>query len=421
MIPNRWRRPAAMAWLVLVGLTLAAFVAGIPARADELRQVCLQPEAVCHETSMWRPTASDAAALQADGLSLAGYATLEIAKWVVFSSIWIAVGGLIFARKSGEWMALVVAYFLATFPAGWDGIPAALIRAYPAVWLPAQTLQYLASCGLLLFMSLFPNGRFVPRWTLWAAVLTALASPLWPFLPAPWQPPGPIQLALRVGVLALLVIGQVVRYRRYSSPAERERTRWVVFGLCLGLVLFSIMVSTVLFGALQYGGGPLERFVTEIFYQVSVAIFPLSIGVAILRSRLFDIDVLIRRTLIYAILSGLLALAYFGTVVVLQKIFGALTGQSQSALVTVLSTLVIAALFVPLRVRVQAVIDRRLYRRKYDAARTLSAFGAALRDDVDLSRLSEHLVDVVDETMQPASVGLWLANRPPGRAPERPV
>src|SRR5438477_12808088 len=111
MIPQRWRRPAAMAWLVLVGLTLAAYLAGIPARADDYRQVCLRPEAVCHEPSAWRPTASDAAALQANGLSLDAYATLEIVKWILFTSIWIAVGGLIFARKSGEWMALVVAYF----------------------------------------------------------------------------------------------------------------------------------------------------------------------------------------------------------------------------------------------------------------------------------------------------------------------
>jgi hypothetical protein len=137
-------------------------------------------------------------------------------------------------------------------------------------------------------------------------------------------------------------------------------------------------------------------------------IIPAAITISILRYRLWDIDVIIRRTLIYAALTALLALAYFGSIVVLQNIFGVLTGQRQSSLVTVLSTLVIAALFVPLRARVQSVIDRRFFRRKYDAARTLAAFGASLRDETNLDELAIHLAHVVDETMRPASVGLWL-------------
>ena len=112
--------------------------------------------------------------------------------------------------------------------------------------------------------------------------------------------------------------------------------------------------------------------------------------------------------MVYAVLSALLALAYLGSVVELQNIFNAVTGQSQSTLATVLSTLVIAALFVPLRARVQAVIDRRLYRRKYDAARTLAAFGATLRDETNLGQLQDHLTKVVDETMQPLHIELWL-------------
>jgi len=147
-----------------------------------------------------------------------------------------------------------------------------------------------------------------------------------------------------------------------------------------------------------------------VLFIISILFVPVSICIAILRYRLFDIDILIRRTLVYAVLTGLLALAYFGLVVVLQNTFSALTGQAQSTLVTVISTLMIAALFVPLRRRVQAVIDRRLYRRKYDAARTLAAFGASLRDETDLWQLSAHLTDVVDETMQPQSIGVWLRN-----------
>src|SRR5205085_9309540 len=133
------------------------------------------------------------------------------------------------------------------------------------------------------------------------------------------------------------------------------------------------------------------------------------IAIAISRHQLFDIDVIIRRTLIYSVLTALLALAYFGSVLVLQSTFSALAGQRDSALVTVLSTLIIAALFVPLRRRVQAVIDQRFYRRKYDAARTLAAFGAHLRDSVDLEALSEELLATVDEAMQPESLSLWYS------------
>jgi hypothetical protein len=132
------------------------------------------------------------------------------------------------------------------------------------------------------------------------------------------------------------------------------------------------------------------------------------LAIAILRYRLFDIEVILRRTLVYAVLTGLLALAYFGAVVVLEAVARPLTGQSDNPIISVISTLVIAALFVPLRRRVQGFIDRRFYRRKYDAARTLEKFGARLRDELDLDSLRAELRGVVAETMQPAHVTLWL-------------
>ena len=136
--------------------------------------------------------------------------------------------------------------------------------------------------------------------------------------------------------------------------------------------------------------------------------FPLAAGAAILRYRLYDIDVVINRTLVYSILTGLLALTYFGAVVVLQNLFRAVTGQEQNSLAAVLSTLAIAALFVPLRASIQRAIDRRFFRSKYDAARTLERFGVRLRDEVDLDALGSELRAVVADTMQPASVTLWL-------------
>jgi hypothetical protein len=139
---------------------------------------------------------------------------------------------------------------------------------------------------------------------------------------------------------------------------------------------------------------------------------PIAAGIAILRYRLYDIDVVINRTLVYGVLTAALALVYIGSIVLLQGLFRALTGEN-SQLAIVASTLAIAALFVPLRRRVQAFIDRRFYRRKYDVAATLQAFNVRLRNDVDLDSVADELVEVVKETMQPAHASLWL------RSPER--
>jgi hypothetical protein len=147
---------------------------------------------------------------------------------------------------------------------------------------------------------------------------------------------------------------------------------------------------------------------------------PISMGIAILRYRLYEIDILINRTLVYGVLTGTLALVYFGGVTVTQAIFRTLTGQvEQPQLAIVVSTLVIAALFNPLRRRIQSLIDRRFYRRKYDAAKTLETFSAKLRDETDLDALSDDLVGVVKETMEPAHVSLWL--RPDTAAPKKGV
>jgi hypothetical protein len=159
---------------------------------------------------------------------------------------------------------------------------------------------------------------------------------------------------------------------------------------------------------LEEFGSP-YAFVFETGIRISMLLIPLSIGVAILRHRLWDVDIVINRTLVYGALTALLALVYFGSVTATQAIFRAFTGQEeQPQLAIVISTLVIAALFSPLRRRIQSFIDRRFYRRKYDARKTLEAFSAKIRDETDLEALSDDLVGVVRETMQPAHVSLWL-------------
>jgi ADP-ribosylglycohydrolase len=178
---------------------------------------------------------------------------------------------------------------------------------------------------------------------------------------------------------------------------------------------FSLVVIGGIIGdVMGRGASSLALKTAQDVVTLSFAGLPIAMGIAILRYRLYDIDLIINRTLVYSALTGTLALVYFGGVATTQAIFRALTGQ-ESTLAVVASTLAIAALFVPLRRRIQAFIDRRFYRRKYDARKTLEAFSAKLRDETDLDALNAELVGVVRETMQPAHVSLWLRPDTPSK------
>jgi hypothetical protein len=226
------------------------------------------------------------------------------------------------------------------------------------------------------------------------------------FNPGNW--PAGVQLVLYGLLLLSCLYAQVYRFRRVSPPVERQQTKWVVFGfvVLLALLIAVSVVGDLLFPEL-FTAGTVIDIVLDFVSFLAVLVVPITFAIAILRYRLWDIDLLIRRTLVYAVLTAGLAGIYFGIVVVLQGVLGLVAGGENSALITVLSTLAIAALFTPLRRRVQALIDRRFYRRKYDAARTLAEFGALLRDEVNLGALEARLVGVVEETMQPGEVWLW--------------
>jgi len=212
-----------------------------------------------------------------------------------------------------------------------------------------------------------------------------------------------INLVLFATIVASIA-SVIVRFRRAKGD-ERLQLKWLAYGTFLSLL---IIVAIIVYIFTSVDIGP---FAGTLFY-IPVLSITISAGIAILRYRLYNIDILINRTLVYGALTALLALIYFGLVFILQSLVGALTGQnSQTPLIIVGSTLVIAAIFHPLSRRIQQVIDRRFYRRKYDAAKTVEAFSATLRNEVDLSQLREHLITVVQETMQPTHVSLWL--RPP--------
>jgi hypothetical protein len=207
--------------------------------------------------------------------------------------------------------------------------------------------------------------------------------------------------ALMLVLLAVSVVSLLMR-RLYARGVERQQTKWFTYTSAVaasGAILEYIISE------------PLELVwlgrVGHALVLVGLAGIPISMGIALTRYRLYEIDLIINRTLVYGSLTATLVALYFGGIVVLQRIFVTLTGQ-QSTLAVVASTLAIAALFVPLRRRVQGFVDRRFYREKYDARKTLEAFSAKLREETDLEALNNDLVGVVRETMQPAHVSLWL-------------
>src|SRR5215217_3590474 len=201
----------------------------------------------------------------------------------------------------------------------------------------------------------------------------------------------------------------VLRYRR-TGGEERHQIKWIAFAASVVVVVYAIaMIASFVFPEESWTTAGSVWWLNLLTYAVlsSFTLVPIAVGIAILKYRLYEIDIIINRALVYGPLTATLVALYFGGIVVLQRLFVLLTGQ-QSTLAVVASTLLIAALFSPLRRRIQSFIDRRFYRRKYDARKTLEAFSAQLRNETNLEALSDDLVGVVRETMQPAHVSLWL-------------
>lgn len=414
---GRWLLLARVGWAVVVVATLGLFAVGVPGFFAELQETCAGAEC-----DRWLLSPEQVRGLEEIGLSLGFYAVYKIVLEALFVLGFCVVAAVIFWRRSDDWMALFAAITLVAFGGNaFIETKHFLAQSSPAWSEPVTFMDFLGSTALFVFFYLFPDGRFVPRWTRWAAVAWIAVNAIGYF-----APPTP-SLDANTGALFPLfalvffvsvVVAQTYRYRRVSSPAQRQQTKWVVLGFAAGFAGMVVLggaefllrgywaTSSVASSAF---GGAFEIIGITGFHAFLLLI-PLSIAFAILRHRLYDVDVVINRTLVYGLLTACLALVYFGAVVLLQTLFRTVTG-SESQLAVVASTLTIAALFNPLRRRVQGFIDRRFYRRKYDAARTLEDFSARLRNRTDLEALSEDLVTAVRETMQPEHVSLWL--RPP--------
>jgi hypothetical protein len=213
------------------------------------------------------------------------------------------------------------------------------------------------------------------------------------------------------------VLAQVYRFRRVSSPLQRQQTKWVMYGFtAVGLGMIALSLPVLLLSEIQRSAEVRLGYLLITIPLTLLAYFavPLSLGVSILRYRLWDIDLIVRRTLVYSALTATLATVYFAIVVFLQQMFLRLTGERSPAAI-VISTLAIATLSSPLRRRIQIEIDRQFFRSKYDAGKALANFSAVAREEVELELLTARLISVIEDAVQPEHIAIWL--RDPGKSP----
>lgn len=407
--PGLWRA----AWVGVVVPAYAVLLSNIPAYVASLHH----PSTPTSDAVSVRPTLADADALGRLGFSLDDYAAWMLGVTLLFEVCYAGVGLLLFIFRSGNRAALLCSFALMLLPLAFANstVPEPPLR-WP--WL-VPLLGALANASLLLCALVFPDGRIVPRWARWSIpfvlgfwILVGLV-PSWA-LDRSWVSTA-IFVCLEVG--ALLV--QVYRYRADSSPSHRQQTKWAVYGIAIAVAGNVVVRALYVLVLLPHGGIKTLAFAAEVaLVMLSMMAIPLTVGIAILSARLWDVDVVINRTLVYGSLTALLTGIYAASVVILQSIMHAITGHGQdSALAIVVSTLLIAALVRPLRQRIQRTIDRRFYHRKYDAARTVERFAATLHHQVELDQLTSALVSTVDDVMQPTSISLWL----PPRTRDRPL
>ena len=391
---------ARAAWVALVAVQFVSFALFLPKYLPLAEHPCLQDCVL---------TIENARALIGVGIAPGAYLTALLVVTVLSTILAATMAFVLVVRRPRDWMALVTAAFVIILPTS------ILINSTPVEVSFAQTTAFtlppLLDLVLAAFQSgiiyglflIFPTGRFVPRWS-WLLlagflVFTTLIG-VWPELQerlvAAWPP-------FFGGAIACMAY----RYWRVSTPLERQQTKWVALGLLTFLLVSQAYwlptftpLRTTVYVPLAY-----------LAYQFALPIMPVTLFIAIQRYRLYDIDAIVRRTLLYGLLTGILVAVYLLGVVGTQAIVQALSGHvaAESPLVIVVTTLVIAALFQPLRRRLQRTIDRRFFRGAYDMQRTVATFGRLLqRGEGDLDHVSAHLIQVVEESVQPAHVSLWL-------------
>jgi hypothetical protein len=415
---GRWPLVMRGIWVISLALTLAATLATFPFYLTRLGTPCTTP--ICGNQHL---TPTQFALLGELGITPTIYVAITVALAMSAVVVCWTLSALIIWRRPDDWMAALVAILLIA-----SG-PLPIMVVGPGG--PTRRLLlngYFINAQLTMLavvFSLFPSGRFAPRWTRWVLVGGVLVElyinvPPSLLIRGIYTPPGIVGFEVAIVQMVALAAIQIFRYRRISTPLQRQQTKWVIIGLTAPVLYYAGLIAGVLFRPDFFAHSPIgvlldfeNAFLLPLFLALGFAL-------AMLRYRLWEIDHLINRALVYGTLTLILTGLYAGLVIGLQALARGLIGQNNS-IVIVLSTLVIAALVLPLRRGLQTLIDRQFYRHKYDAARTLQAFSVSLRHEFQVEALREQLLRVVEETMRPAHVSLWLRTQPlEGRRVERP-
>jgi len=400
---GRWLFIARAVWAAVAALTVGLFIAGIPAEFAQLQLGC--PTPACASSGGLTPV--ELHLLENLGLSRDFFAAYGVALDVVFAVVYAAVAALIFWRRSADRLALFVALALLTFGTATQPFTMnALTTAYPVWRLPVAALHFVGSASFSLFLYLFPDGRFVPRWTRWVALVWIA----W-LLPRYWFPDWPPSgsdtwlawpnLVVWSGALGAVVYAQTYRYRRISNRVQRQQTKWVVFGIAMALTGFfgvNLTVSSIA-PAPTSAGALATLMVAAALMYLALLLIPLSIGIAMLRYHLFDVDVLINRTLVYGTLTACVIGLYVLVVGYLGVLFRMAEGHGSLA-ISLLATGLVAVLFQPLRDRLQRGVNRLMYGDRDDPYAVLSRLGQRLEAVLAPEAVLPTIVATVKESLK---------------------
>jgi serine phosphatase RsbU (regulator of sigma subunit) len=401
-------------WGLCVGITLLSlglFMVALPLRYAELSRVAVEQPAAHLQLAP-----ADAKLLADYGATLPLYGLLILSLETGLVLAFAAISCIILWRKPNERMALFFAVTSITYGVFiTPPLDSLLAEALP-LSLASRTVQALGLWCALVFFYLFPNGRLTHRWTRVMVVAAGIWCLSWIVYPVPLlDPVNPFVmtlpgLTLHLGWFVSGLIAQVQRYYATTGPVQRQQTRWVIVSVSAAVVSYALIYAPpLLWPGLPLPGwfGLFNHLVIQPTYLMLLYILPLSIFISIWWYGLWDVDLLLNRALVYGVLTALLAVIYFMSVVSLPALFPALTGVTSPVTISI-STLLTAALVAPLRRRVQASIDYRFFRRQYDAARILAAFGAVVRDEIDMERLIDQLKAAIEETLAPVWIGCWI-------------
>ncbi len=392
-----WLILARIVWVAVAVLTLGLVVASIPPLFVTLQTLCTGTATACNPTLQLAP--GDVRRLQELGLSLDFYATYITVIALIFALGYWLVAALLFWRRSDNPLALLAAVSLGTFPIAFNS--SSISSLFPSPWsFLTHCISFLGSVCIVLFFYVFPSGHFVPRWTRWVLIPTIAFWGFNEFFPqAPFNPF--FRFPVLNFVTFLIVVGgvvvvQVYRYRRISTPTQRQQTKWVVYGVSMGLGgLLVLSAISVFFPALFPAGSLVSLSITAVVFGLMLLV-PLSIGFAVLRYRLWDIDILINRTLVY----GALTASVVGVYALVVGGLGALLQTQGSLGLSLLATGLIAVLIQPLHTRLQRAVNRLLYGERDDPYRVISRLGQRLEATLAPEAVLPTIVETVTQALR---------------------